>query len=309
MKKFLFIFMATFIVISGCVQAESINYFGQSPPGDSAIIFAPGIVSRSDRQEYSFCFSPMGDKCYFTAFGSDDVSKIYFAEYIENSWTKESAVPFSGNQNTELSSVSADGNKIYFSKDGDIWMVERKDDKWGEPKRLPSPINTDYIDAFYNETNNKIVYIYSNRPGINGENLDIWRITSGNDSSLMVENLSPIINSSNLQVTPCIATDESFLIFSQPIDYWFRLFISFKKDNGEWTPPVDMNITGAGINILSQNCPTLSPEGKYLFFNRHDRTESGNVSDIYWISTAVIDNIKNAVLKGTDGVGNKTEHP
>jgi len=267
-------------------------HFGQTPPGDSAVVFAPGIISLPDRQEYSICFSPSGDACYFTAVDTDNVSKIFFTEYNDGAWTSQCPVAFADNANTELSYISADGNKIYYSKDGDIWIVGRNGDQWGESRRLASPVNSDYTEAFYNESNAGSAFIYSNRPGDYGGNYNIWCILNENDQSLQAECLDSVINTSNLQVTPCIAPDESYLIFSQPVDYWFRFFISFKKDNGGWTVPVDMNITGAGINVLSQNCPTLSPDGKYLFFNRHDQTESGNVADIYWISTNVIDQIK-----------------
>jgi hypothetical protein len=270
-------------------------YFGQTLPGDSAVIFAPGIISLPDRQEYSICFSSEGGACYFTAVDSDNVSKIFFTEYIDDTWTGQCPAPFADNTNTELSFVSADGHTIYYSKDGDIWIVDRNGDQWGASRHPDSPVNSDYTEAFYNESDMGTAFIYSNRPGNYGGNYNIWRIISGNDQSPQAACLDSVINTSNLQVTPCIAPDESYLIFSQPVNYWFRLFISFKEENGGWTTPVDMNITGAEINVLSQNCPTLSPDGKYLFFNRHDQTESGNVSDIYWISTKVIEQIKEKV--------------
>ena len=40
------------------------KYFGQNPPKDSAIIFAPGIISVSNRGEYALSISPIYDE-YF----------------------------------------------------------------------------------------------------------------------------------------------------------------------------------------------------------------------------------------------------
>jgi hypothetical protein len=38
--------------------------------------------------------------------------------------------------------------------------------------------------------------------------------------------------------------------------------------------------------VHSETCPSLSPDGRYLFFSRYN--EPGGLSNIYWISSAVI---------------------
>ena len=53
MKKILFVIMTAFLVQVGNAQIDSIDYFGQTPPGDSAVIFAPGMISLQDRNELS----------------------------------------------------------------------------------------------------------------------------------------------------------------------------------------------------------------------------------------------------------------
>lgn len=65
------------------------------------------------------------------------------------------------------------------------------------------------------------------------------------------------------------------------------------------TAPVDMNSSGAEVNSdeANQSGPSLSPDGKYLFFFRHyDETKM----NIYWVSTKVIDDIKKKVLSTND---------
>jgi uncharacterized protein (TIGR02145 family) len=265
---------------------DSSLYFGQTPPGDSAEIFAPDIISLPDRCEYGIAFSPDGNECYINC-SIGDSSKIYYTKRVNNTWTKQTESQFSVNQNVSLCSLSADGNKLYFEKDNDIWKVERTIGGWGEPQRLPLPINSNSTDGFYTETADSVVYIHSNRPGGFGD-YDIWRIRHLSDQA---ENIGPIINSTSIEATPCIAPDGSYLIFAQNGNY-MHLFISFNKGNDEWTIPLDMNRSGADINILGQNSPTLSPDGKYLFFNRHDQPASGNIADIFWVSTNIIDTLK-----------------
>lgn len=42
-------------------EQKSFDYFGQIPPGDSAIIFAPGIMSNTATRESALAVSPNGD--------------------------------------------------------------------------------------------------------------------------------------------------------------------------------------------------------------------------------------------------------
>jgi Tol biopolymer transport system component len=268
------------------------EYFGQTPPGDKAVIFAPGIISQSNRMEFNIAFTPDGNECYFMIgefINNDFLSKIYYSKRVNNTWTEKVEAPFSVNQNVSLSRLSADGNRLYFDKDNDIWMVERAAGGWGEPQRLPLPINSSSVDGGYSETADGVVYIYSNRPGGLSQYYDIWRIRP---SSNQAENLGPIINSKIAQSSPCIAPDGSYLIFGQIINDRPYLVISFNKGNDGWTVPMDMDRSGAGINILNQDSPTLSPDGKYLFFNRHTGYPYTNASDIYWVSTHIIEGLK-----------------
>jgi ankyrin repeat protein len=101
-----------------------------------------------------------------------------------------------------------------------------------------------------------------------------------------------------MDISPCIAPDGSYLIFSstRPGGYSVQdLYICFYKGNNEWTAPVNMNSSDAKINIEGYNqvSPSLSPDGKFLFFCNH--AHSGNTIDIYWVSITVIDNIKKLI--------------
>lgn len=289
------------IITLTTIAQTNVDYFGQTPPSDSAIIFAPGIISLPDRMEGGIAFAPDGKECYINVCvytNNKFINKIYYTKRINNKWTEQIEAPFSVNQNISLSSFSTNGNRLYFDKDKDIWMIKRINGGWSEAQRLPSPINSDFNDGGYIETADSVAYLYSNRPGEFGENFDIWRIRHS-VRSLQAENLGSIVNSNTMQVTPCIAPDGSYLIFAQPVNNSLKLFVSFKKGNGEWTIPENMDKTGAFINILNQADPSLSPDGKYLFFNRHAGNPT-NIMDIYWVSTKVIDDIKKVVFNSKD---------
>jgi hypothetical protein len=277
------------------------DYFGQTPPGDSAVIFAPDFISLSTRDEQGIVFSRDGKECFFGEWAKDySYAKIYYTKNIDNKWSSPIETPFSVGHFTSNPFFSADGNRLYFhyanysgSEPYDIWMVKRTSQGWSDPIHLPAPINSICRDGCYSETKDSIVIFASNRPGGLDNKGDIWCARKIKNESIIAENLGVNVNSNSWDWGPCVAPDGSFLIFtserSGKIGY-SDLYITFKKENGDWTPPVNMEILGSGINLKNNGtgAVSLSPDGCYLFFSR-----SG---DIYWISTKIIDDIKKIVF-------------
>lgn len=303
MKTFFFTSIISFISITLCAQ-EYIsnyngNYFGQTPPKDSAVIFAPGIFSLPNRLESNITFTPDGKAFYFGVLEIKDrkVSyKIYQSTFTNNKWSEQTEVPFSLNQNIADPVLSADGKKLYFNKDGDIWVVERTYGKWSVPQKLPAPINSEGSDGSITESANGDIFISSRRSGGFG-GIDIWRINRLADQSLQAENLDSIINSRYFDYSPFIAPDGSYLIFgSYRAGRDGLLYISFNKGNDEWTAPLDMNSCGAKVNNTTahHSNPSLSPDGKYLFFRRH---EADTVMDVYWVSAKIIDKLRTKAMQ------------
>lgn len=277
------------------------DYFGQALPDDTPVVFAPGIFSLSDRLESNIAFSPNGKECYFGVIEIIDnkaSNKIYYSKYKNNKWTAQVEAPFSVNRKFDDPSFSKDGSKLYVSEGGDIWMLERVGEGWGEPQLLPSPINSDSSEGSYTELNDDVAYISSRRAGGYG-GIDIWRISRLPDQSLQAENLGPIFNTSLFDYSPFIAPDGSYLIFGS-----YRsgkhgqadLFISFNKGNKEWTDPLNMNSCGAQINnsTAHHSNPSLSPDGKFLFFRRH---ETRMEMDVFWVSTDILKKLREKAMQ------------
>ncbi|MBU2554239.1 MAG: hypothetical protein KKF98_07235 [Bacteroidetes bacterium] len=279
---------------------ESKNaYFDQNPPGDSAVIFAPGIFSLPNRLESNIAFTPDGKACYFGVLEIKDrkVScKIFQSTFANNKWSEQTEAPFSLNHNIGDPVLSADGKKLYFNKEGDIWMVERTSGKWGAAQKLPAPINSDANEVSITESADGDIVISSRRPGGFG-GIDIWGINRLADQSLQAENFGPTINSMYFDYSPFIAPDGSYLIFGS---YRARrdglLYISFNEGDDIWTTPINMNSCGAHVNNTTahHSNPSLSPDGKYLFFRRH---EADTVMDVYWVSTEILKPLKEKALQ------------
>lgn len=299
MRKGLLVIILFLLVNTACGQHFPVSegdFFGQNPPGDSAVIFAPDIFSLPDRMESRITFSQDGKAIFFEVMEIENnkvSSKIYSTQYLNNSWTEQVEVPFSTNYNVGKPYLSADGDRLFFTKDGDIWMVERAGQGWSEPQALPSPINSTSIESSYMETADGAVYISSKRPGGLG-GIDNWRINRLSDQSFQAENLGPILNSPSFDFSPFVAPDGSYLIFSSDRNGRSgraHLYISFNKGNDMWTEPINMNSAGAEVNndTANHNSPIISPDGKFLFFVRH---ETINVMDVYWVNASIIDELR-----------------
>lgn len=283
---------------------DSARYFGQTPPGDTAVLFAPGIVSKANRWETSITFSPDGKECYFDAWDSTG-GGIYYMKYENNAWTEQEELPLSVKLDHKATTpfFSASGNRLYFdysTSDNviDIQFVERTSGGWGDPQILPLPFNTGSTDYSYSETADGIAYITSNRPGSIGNSLDIWRIKPLTDSTYQSENLGATVNSSTEDFISGISPDGSYLIFASYRSSAYSeqsLWISFNKGNG-WTAPIDMENSKAKINIPRywQISPSLSPDGKYLFFTHHANNRDS--IHIFWVSTHIIGGLKKAAF-------------
>lgn len=294
MKKLLLLTATVFFIQISNAQTDSIGYFGQTPPGDSAVVFAPGILSLPNRTELNISFSPNGTECFFTVTNSSfsDV-QIYYTKCVNKIWTPQVLAPFSllGNWN-DAPLFSADGNKIYFcsNRNGtrDIWMVERTSQGWGNPQVLPSPINSAYNESHYNQAPDGIIYFYSDRPGSPGGvgTWGLWQtLPQQPGQPLQVENMGSPWNSGIFDGYTDISPDGSYLVYVSIRSSISKedIYVTFAKGNGGWTAPVNCSGINTGDIEIS---PYISHDGRYLFFSR--------LGDIYWVSTHYIDRLKHS---------------
>jgi len=305
------------VSFSGCAEQDFPTlrgpYLGQEPPGKRPEIFAPGIIS-TGYSERTAAFTPDGKEFYFSLWGAPHGVTLFMTE--ENGrWTKPRVAPFSG-QYSEGFNMSPDGNKIVVASDrpfdgsGEpldtypIWIVERTATGWGEPMN-PRPLLTGHPTISESGT----LYFATVYEGGSGGD-DIYRSALAAGEYGEVENLGSSINTEVDEYDPFIARDESYLIFVRRVpETGLDLFISF-RDNGSWTAAKNM---GDEVNSsAAEICPSVSPDGKYLFFTSYRTPHSeysetalkyeekirilnspGNGSgDIYWVDAGIIEELK-----------------
>lgn len=169
---------------------------------------------------------------------------------------------------------TSDGRSLYFistrSTDGvkrtdlDIWRVDRDvGGHWGEPRRLPEPVNSTGNEWFPRVAPDGWLYFGSDRTGGFGKT-DIWRARSGADGQWIIENAGPALNSEGDDYEAEFSPDGSRVIVMSSGGLHESLWTS-----AGWTPrvrlPAHVNVNGTEIGAL------FSPSGRSLMFARDTR--------------------------------------
>ena len=265
-------------------------YFGQKPPGLTPEIFAPGIISITGRNESNISFSPDLDEVYFTARKKDEENSIYFSKLKGNKWTPVKRANFTkGRKKEELYPfVSLSGKRIYFTaldsifSDERIWYVNRLEDSWSDAIQLDSPLNDDLIfyinqskngDLFYTNLSKKWKMYYAQNKNGKFPEVQEVEIEFGHHGFI-----SP--------------SQDYLLVYARNKENEKRkdsdIYVCFKEKDGTWTKPISL---GNEVNSnFGEGCPSITPDGKYLFFTRDE--DEGGLSNLYWVSTEIIDKLR-----------------
>jgi len=256
-------------------------YFGQQPPVDEAALFAPGIISIEGRYEYALSFSPDGKEILFSAEVPDQPAAIYLCRIEHDEWSTPRKVSLSGGKKkSEMEPFfTPDGKRIYFAPydegmDVRIWVVDRTKDGWIRPRALGPPFSNH--PAFFPTTTMAGTVYYTNLT-----ERKVFRAELEGDDVIMAQDAGL-----ELGMQAFIAPDDSFVLVDGRPEGTEKadVFVAFRNEDGSWTRPVNL---GPKVNTdYSETCPSLSHDGKYLFFSRYN--EAGERSNIYWIESTVI---------------------
>ncbi len=271
-------------------QSDTIDYLGQEPPGNTPEVFSPGIISIAGRKERSFTISPEGDEIFFCKAGFP-LSKIYHMVKTDTGWTSPQVAEFVKDDFATEPALSPDGKTMYFStmrgksdtNNYNLWKVKKEDDAWSEPESL-FDIDSNKISEFHpSVTQNSVIYFcWWKRSNSTGK---IYYAKPGPEGYSEIIKLGKPVNTRYQDCDPFIAPDESYLIFKSDRTGGYGdmdLYISYKKENGNWTNPKNL---GPEINTTGDDdVGDISPDGKYMFFTKND--------DIYWVDAGFIDSLK-----------------
>lgn len=287
------------LVVLGCAEGPD-PYLGQTPPGDVPVVFASGVVSLDDRFEQFLLYAPDGRSLTYGLTNADwSQFTLRTMAMQDGRWSEAFEAPFLGSDPSALtSSLTADGRTVFFSSARptyppvDIWTSTVRDDgTWSEPVRVPEPVSSEGDEFEVVVSAGGTLYFSSTREGGLGD-IDIYRARLVEDGYPAIENLGAPVNGPSGDDLPYIAPDESYLIFAsdRPGGFGYRdLYVTFAVD-GVWSEPVNL---GRPINSEAWDIyPSVSPDGKYLFFTRRASWEATEDSDVYWVRADFLERLR-----------------
>ncbi|MBU8892453.1 MAG: hypothetical protein KOO66_06715 [Bacteroidales bacterium] len=265
------------------------DYLGMEIPGDTAEIFAPGIVSVSDRYEYGLAISPNQDQIFFTAESAGDQAQLTGLLLLNREgdrWFE----PKKANLNQkglweQEAFFSPNGSSVFYAvvynDSVKLWKSLKTDSGWSGGIELNSPINKSGKILFYSTLSNNQNMYYT----------DVMKrkiLMSPFENGRYDRIIDPKIEKGGHGF---ISSDESFVLLDASGDDSNGkkdIYIAFRNEDGGWSKPVNL---GQQVNTeFSETCPSLSPDGKYIFFGRYN--DINEKSNIYWISSKILEELK-----------------
>lgn len=283
-----------YLILTSIVTAQASDpkglYLGQTPPGKSPQIFAPGLVS--NMAVVGCTFSPDGQEFYFSRFISNS-NRIMITKNTESGWTEPVLAGFNKDFFGGPPFISPDGIKFIWRavrpfpanwpgvkpkpgsrEEAVYWNMRKTETGWKnpEPFLLPVPDNS-RLHGISMTMDGTIYTCYTNI---------IVRILRRGQKFLEPE----IVLKGYSGAYPAVAPNENFLVFTKQ-GKPRQLMVIFKNEDSSWSEPKSL---GTKINLKGMNgYPYISYDGKYLFYTVNHK--------IYWISTEVIKDLQERIIR------------
>ena len=269
-------------------------YLGQTPPGTTPEIFAPGIISTPEH-EYGISFSRDLREIYLKRITNGQGKNLVFC-YENGRWQEPKEVRFHEEGRYGEIHLTPDGkyllaNQITAGAAGNlestIVRFVRESGIWTNPVTVGPGMratSTEKGDIYVT-----VVLDYKTSLGAIGR----YRFFNGNYEKVQI--LKGDINLDNINSShPFIAPDESYLIFGSKRgdDASGCLYVAFKWKDDDWSRPVPLSKRLDPSKNTNHWIAAVSPDGKYLFYNAG--------SDIYWVSAKIIEDLRREALQNDD---------
>jgi len=293
----------------GCSSQDPASelFYGQQPPGPTPVKLAPDVFSAGIYPHSRLTISPSGDSLFWSANPSlEEMGVLFYTVFDGEKLQPPQRASISSDETLRPGSFeySTDGQSIFFStrrpmpgRGPDscqgIWRVTQDADGWYDPEPLLGLFDSAWASTGQPSlTRNGTMYFsgrknYENRPGI-------YRSIPIGGEYQSCERLTNLLGV-DVAADPFVDPDERFLLFVSPADSEcggrLDVFVSFHLHDGSWSTPICF---GPEVNTENmERFPSVSPDGKYLFFVRAvGEGFPTEETDFYWVSAEILDSLR-----------------
>lgn len=282
-------------------------------------------TASTDMSERDMAIAPDGSEMFYTIAGPRNSFSVILQRKrkADNTWAPPEVAAFSGKFSDLEPALSADGKKLFFSsnrpvtgdnvKDYDVWVTEKVNGKWSEPKNVGPQVNTSANEFYPSPARNGNLYFTAEyEKGVGKEDIFVSRWINGAFTESVA--LDTAVNSGQWEFNAYVSPDEQFILFTsfgrKDDQGGGDLYISLKDPDGNWQPAHNLTILNSAV---IDYCPYVSFDKKVMFFtsSRHniprvfEKPPSYQVlsnylhqplngsENIYWISfQQVLDSVK-----------------
>jgi hypothetical protein len=282
-------------------------YFGQTPPGTTPVLFAPGIVSLAGSNEGFCTMSPDGTEFFFAAsgrvadvvvapppgkarFAAANPPVIMVSRLTPGGWTFPEQAAFTSGFAAREPHVSLDNKRLYWewfrsvpAGESDplnlgtgVWASERTATGWSVPAFVGQAmvVTTDEAGD---------VYVTDLSELATGAQHVAKAVLKDGKFSRLERVQGGFERFGKNTAHPVIAPDGSYLLFDTggpPTQ------VCFRNADGTWGDPIDLSEHGLERGMTATS---VSRDGNYLFFAKG--------GDIYWASATLVTALRPAAAK------------
>ena len=270
-------------------------YLGQTPPGLTPEKFMPGVISTDDHFEFVLTVSHDDNVILFTR-RIDKTDVTMALRQSPDGWSEPQPFEPLTKVGGFEQHMSPELDRVYFSRlapppgvkfEGPpksreeeamlvgVWYMDRADSGWSEPVYC---VHGMYVTTAQDGT----IYTTDIRGPVG---ISCSKLIDGHYADLQM--LGGGANDSAPGAHPCVDPKETFVVFDSERESGYGktdLYVCFRLVDGVWSDATNL---GEGINSEGTDfCPSLSPDGRYLFYSSE--------GDIYWVDVQVIENMRPA---------------
>lgn len=262
--------------LAGCTAAA------ETPPSGSATLWTPAAIS-GPGYESSPTFAPDGQTMIYLAADKDFRNyRLMQSRCEKGAWGQpvppSFAMPLPVIEADPF--ITPDGRRLYYissrhapaKEDFDIWYVERTiDGGWGEPQRLPAPVNSPAAELLPRTDADGRLYFGSDRKGSSGGG-DIYVATEVRPGEWTVANLGAPVSGDGHDYEAEISRDGKTMITVSDRGDRSHLY-RYRREGERWIEAGRIPADPAQFQVG----PLLSPKGDRLLFAQRHGERSGEM--------------------------------